>query len=87
MKKVLIIAHSFPPSGIVGALRPFKFAKYLPDFGWKPIILSVKIGKLVWCSFAVPSVKIRKIVYSFGVNQSLVTENLTTGTNLREVAP
>ena len=45
MKKVLIIAYSFPPLGIVGALRPFKFAKYLPDFGWEPVILSAKIGK------------------------------------------
>jgi len=47
MKKVLIIAHSFPPLGIVGALRPFKFAKYLPDFDWEPVILSAKIGRHV----------------------------------------
>ena len=45
MKKVLIIAHSFPPLGIVGALRPFKFAKYLPDFYWEPYVLSAKIGR------------------------------------------
>ena len=44
MKKVLIIAHEFPPLSIVGALRPFKFAKYLPVFGWEPIILSRKVG-------------------------------------------
>ena len=44
MKKVLIIAHEFPPLSIVGALRPFKFAKYLPDFDWEPVILSRKIG-------------------------------------------
>ena len=47
MKKVLIIAYAFPPLGVVGALRPFKFAKYLPDFGWEPVILSAKIGKHV----------------------------------------
>ncbi|MBC8484776.1 MAG: glycosyltransferase [Bacteroidetes bacterium] len=47
MKKVLIIAHAFPPLGIVGALRPFKFAKYLPDFGWEPVVLSAKIGRHV----------------------------------------
>ena len=47
MKKVLIIAYAFPPLGVVGALRPFKFAKYLPDFDWEPIILSAKIGRHV----------------------------------------
>ena len=39
---VLIIAYYFPPIGGSGALRPFKLAKYLPDFGWDPVILSVK---------------------------------------------
>jgi len=47
MKRVLIIAHAFPPLGIVGALRPFKFAKYLPDFDWEPYVLSAKIGRHV----------------------------------------
>lgn len=44
-KKVLVIAYSFPPCGLVGAMRPFKFAKYLPDYGWEPIILTSKVGK------------------------------------------
>jgi len=47
MKKVLIIAHTFPPFIEVGGIRSFKFAKYLPDFGWKPVILSAKIGSHV----------------------------------------
>ena len=42
-KRVLIIAYSFPPCGLVGALRPFKFAKYLPDYGWEPVILARKV--------------------------------------------
>ncbi len=42
MKKVLMIAHDFPPMVTVGAVRPVKFAKYLPQFGWKPSILTVK---------------------------------------------
>ncbi|MEZ4735133.1 MAG: glycosyltransferase [Caldilineaceae bacterium] len=41
MKKVLMIAHAFPPIGGIGALRAVKFAKYLPDFGWQPVILTV----------------------------------------------
>ena len=37
-----MIAYYFPPIGGSGALRPFKLAKYLPDFGWNPVILTVK---------------------------------------------
>jgi len=42
LKRVLIIAYHFPPDGAVGALRPFKFAKYLPACRWEPYILTVK---------------------------------------------
>lgn len=35
MKKVLMIAHQFPPIGGSGVQRTVKFVKYLPDFGWK----------------------------------------------------
>ncbi len=42
MKKVLIIAYDFPPTCTSGVYRPLKFAKYLPEFGWLPIILTVK---------------------------------------------
>ena len=38
MKKVLIISYYWPPSGGAGVQRWLKFAKYLPDFGWEPII-------------------------------------------------
>ncbi len=40
--KVLMVAYFFPPIGGSGALRPFKLAKYLPDFGWDPVVLTVK---------------------------------------------
>lgn len=41
MKKVLIVAYMFPPIGGIGVVRPVQFAKYLPQFGWEPVILSV----------------------------------------------
>jgi glycosyltransferase involved in cell wall biosynthesis len=41
-KKVLIIAYYFPPLGMGGVQRTTKFAKYLPTFGWKPLVLTVK---------------------------------------------
>jgi len=45
MKKVLIISYYWPPAGGPGVQRVLKFAKYLPDFGWEPIILTVKDGE------------------------------------------
>ncbi len=41
-KKVLIIAYYFPPLGMGGVQRVSKFVKYLPSFGWEPIVLTVK---------------------------------------------
>ncbi|MBC8486957.1 MAG: glycosyltransferase family 4 protein [Bacteroidetes bacterium] len=45
LKKVLIITYYWPPAGGPGVQRVLKFAKYLPEFGWQPIILTVKNGE------------------------------------------
>jgi glycosyltransferase involved in cell wall biosynthesis len=41
-KKVLLISYGFPPVGGPGVQRALKFVKYLPEFGWDPIVLTVK---------------------------------------------
>jgi glycosyltransferase involved in cell wall biosynthesis len=41
MNKVLIITYYWPPSGGAGVQRWLKFSKYLPEFGWEPVILTV----------------------------------------------
>ncbi len=41
-KKVMIIAYHFPPLQAIGSQRPYGLAKYLPRFGWEPIILTIK---------------------------------------------
>lgn len=39
---VILIAYHFPPlSGSSGLQRTLRFAEYLPEFGWKPIVLTV----------------------------------------------
>jgi glycosyltransferase involved in cell wall biosynthesis len=40
-----MIAYFFPPAGAVGVYRTLKFAKYLPEFGWRPIVLTTSNGK------------------------------------------
>lgn len=42
-KKVLIIAYYFPPRPGVASLRLKGLAKYLPEFGWQPVILTAKL--------------------------------------------
>ncbi len=39
-KKVLIVTYYWPPSGGVGVQRWLKLAKYLPEWGWEPIIIT-----------------------------------------------
>ena len=42
IKNLLLITYYWPPLGGPGSLRPVKFAKYMPEFGVKPIILTRK---------------------------------------------
>ena len=44
MKKVLIITYYWPPGSGPGVQRFLKFSKYLREFGWEPIILTVDNG-------------------------------------------
>lgn len=37
-KNILIISYYWPPAGGPGVQRWLKFAKYLPEFGWKPTV-------------------------------------------------
>ncbi len=41
-KKVLFISYLFPPVAGGGVQRSSKFVKYLPAFGWMPLVLTVK---------------------------------------------
>lgn len=45
MKTVLIVAYYFPPSGGPGVQRVLKHTQYLPEFGWKPVVLTVENGE------------------------------------------
>lgn len=42
MKKVLLISYFYPPLAGPGAQRIEKFVKFLPEFGWMPVVLTVK---------------------------------------------
>lgn len=38
MKRVLIITYYWPPSGGSGVQRWLKMSKYMPEYGWQPVI-------------------------------------------------
>ncbi len=41
-KNLLILSYYWPPLGGPGAIRPVKFAKYLPGFGYEPVVITRK---------------------------------------------
>lgn len=43
-RRVLVVAYYFPPMGLSGVQRTLKFVKYLPNYGWKPTVLTVEPG-------------------------------------------
>ncbi len=47
MKRVLIITYYWPPSGGSGVQRWVKFAKYLPQEGWTPVIYTPRNPELL----------------------------------------
>jgi glycosyltransferase involved in cell wall biosynthesis len=47
MKRVLIIAYYWPPNAGVGVYRWLKFVKYLPQFGWQPVVYTPENPELM----------------------------------------
>lgn len=45
---VLMVAYYFPPLSGSGVFRSLKFAKYLPEYGWNPTVISAKEPPKGW---------------------------------------
>ena len=43
-RRVLVLSYYFPPAGGPGVQRALKFVKYLPEWGWRPVVLTVQQG-------------------------------------------
>ena len=41
MQRVLIIALDYPPKASSASRRPFGLSKYLPEYGWEPVVLTI----------------------------------------------
>lgn len=47
MRKLLMMAYHFPPLTTSGMYRSFEFARYLPRYGWSPVVLTTRPEKLL----------------------------------------
>jgi len=73
-KKVLIISYNYPPVANMAAKRSFGFSKYLSEFDWDPIVLTVKNPDRNLCPID-PLIKIPKgvkVEKSFAFNISKI---------------
>jgi glycosyltransferase involved in cell wall biosynthesis len=41
-RTVLMVSYAFPPEAYVGGRRTLKYCKYLGQFGWRPIVITIK---------------------------------------------
>ena len=80
---MLIITYYWPPSGGAGVQRWLKFSKYLPEFGWDPVVFTpenpdVPVGDITLLGEISPRVQVLKmpifepsrVVSLFGRNMS-----------------
>lgn len=90
MKKVLLITPYFPPSASAGAIRPAKFAKYLPEFDWQPIIITPnqEQGDISnEAEFPVYSVRFPDLEKLFGLARSLFPKSKGQSNTAAKSAP
>jgi hypothetical protein len=41
MKRVLVVASSFPPQGGIAQARIASFVRHLPSYGWEPEVVTI----------------------------------------------
>lgn len=88
MKKVLIITYYWPPAGGPGSQRAVKFAKYLPQFGWKPVILTVRKGEFPYYdSSLITDIPKDLVVYQTRTIEPFLFYKKITGLNSDEPLP
>jgi len=45
MPRVLLITFCYPPTQVIGSVRPAGLAKFLPEFGWETVVLTPKVKR------------------------------------------
>ena len=92
--RVLMVCYAFPPTGGGGVQRSVKFAKYLPQFGWQPTVLtvsnpSVPVQDSDLASEIDPSIKVvraRTLEPSYSAKQRVVASGDSSGMSIKSLA-
>lgn len=75
MNKVLFISYYFPPMGMGGVQRTLKFAKYLLQYNWQPVVLTINPKKY----FAIDEYLLNEAVESGIIIERTGKKKLDTG--------
>ncbi len=52
VRRILVVAYYTPPLGLSGVMRVTKLCKYLPEYGWEPLVLTVRPAAYYYYDFA-----------------------------------
>jgi glycosyltransferase involved in cell wall biosynthesis len=77
-RKALFISYYFPPDNAIGAVRIGKFSKYISEFGWNPIVLTVNRSDGQDTSLPVEIDESRIVRTSYYILRDLISKNSLT---------
>lgn len=78
MNKVLIISFAFPPKLAIGSQRPYRLSKYLPEFGWEAVILTIKRQGKLPAEVRVIETDYKDITRNIKTGRSVNNDNINT---------
>ncbi len=83
-----MLSYYFPPAGGPGVQRVLKFVKYLPEFGWDPVVLTVKNGDFpAWDDSMLAEVPASVPVYRVPAVEPYALYRRITGKSQEEALP
>ncbi|MDP2808405.1 MAG: glycosyltransferase family 4 protein [bacterium] len=87
MKNLLILSYYYPPLGLSGVQRTVKFVKYLPQFGWNPIVIAPRPrGSYVYDPALCAEVAQAPVFRTFSLDPLFLSPRKHTGASLEKNA-
>lgn len=87
MKKVLILATYYPPAGGVATFRITKFVKFIEQFNWKPVVLTVKEKHYLDCKFPIDYSLVKDIPTDLSIYRTDIRKNFSVFKSLLNGLP
>ncbi len=87
MKKVIMLATYFPPAGGISTFRITKFVKFLPQFNWQPVVLSVNEESYRECDFLIDETLLKDVADDLIIYRTGIAKEPTFLKSLRKGLP